>query len=402
MEKYILVTGGELYNKGAQAMTFITADEIAKRWPDCKMVLLSSRDAKRPEIEKNKYKFEIQKGINWKIKLGLHIPVIREILCLKRKNNCYRDMMLHTEALIDISGFAIGDQWDSKNIILLLISRILDLNMYNIPVYFMPQSFGPFEFKGKYKTLVNMALKICLPKVSLIMAREEEGYQLLKARFDLHNVMKSYDLVLKNKGINIDNVIQKADVKLPLDIEDDGKNVAIIPNIKNQKYIAAGDILEMYREIVKFLRNKRNKVYLIYHSTEDYEICKQIKSNGFQSDSGVVLIEKELSCLEFDLLVKNMNYIVASRYHSIVHAYRRGVPALGIGWAVKYFELMNTFSQGKYQIDVRKGIDVMAIVKLLGKLDENWNNESATIKKELLKVQEDNIYDYIKLKSEME
>ena len=87
MEKYILVTGGELYNKGAQAMTFITADEIAKRWPNCKMVLLSPRDVKRPESEKSKYKFEIQEGINWKIKLGLHIPIVREILCFwyKRK-----------------------------------------------------------------------------------------------------------------------------------------------------------------------------------------------------------------------------------------------------------------------------------------------------------------------------
>lgn len=402
MEKYILVTGGELYNKGAQAMTFITADEIAKRWPNCKMVLLSPRDVKRPESEKSKYKFEIQEGINWKIKLGLHIPIVREILCKKKKNKYYLDMMLHTEAEIDISGFAIGDQWNSKNIILLLISRVFDPSIYHIPVYFMPQSFGPFGFKGKYKTLVNIALKMWLPKVSLIMAREEEGYRLLKTKFELQNVIKSYDLVLKNKGINIDNIFQCADAKPQLEMEADGENVAIIPNIKNQKYITANSILKMYREIVDFLRRKKNNVYLIYHSSEDYEICKQIKNNGFQGDSGVILIERELSCLEFDLLVQNMKYIVASRYHSIVHAYRRCVPALGIGWAVKYSELMNTFSQDKYQIDVRKGIDMMAIIKSLEKLDENWNMESATIKRKLLKIQEDNIYDYIKLKSDME
>lgn len=402
MEKYILVTGGELYNKGAQAMTFITADEIAKRWPDCKMVLLSSRDAKRPESEKSKYKFEIQEGINWKIKLGLHIPIIREILCKKKKNKNYLNMMLHTEAEIDISGFAIGDQWNSKNIIILLISRVFDPSTYHIPVYFMPQSFGPFEFKGKYKALVNIAIKMWLPKASLIMAREEEGYQLLKTKFRLQNVIKSYDLVLKNKGINIDNVFQCENVRPQLEIAADDKNVAIIPNVKNQKYITTNNILGMYRKIVDFLRRKKNNVYLIYHSAEDCEICKQIKDNGFQSDNGVILIERELSCLEFDNFVQNMKYIVASRYHSIVHAYRRGVPALGIGWAVKYSELMSTFSQDKYQIDVRKGVDVMAIVKSLEKLDEKWNMESETIKRKLLEIQEDNIYDYIKLKSDME
>ena len=35
MKKYILVTGGELRNKGAQAMTFITVDQIAKKFPEC-------------------------------------------------------------------------------------------------------------------------------------------------------------------------------------------------------------------------------------------------------------------------------------------------------------------------------------------------------------------------------
>ncbi len=31
MKKYIVITGGQLYNKGAQAMTFITVDEMAKQ-----------------------------------------------------------------------------------------------------------------------------------------------------------------------------------------------------------------------------------------------------------------------------------------------------------------------------------------------------------------------------------
>lgn len=35
MKKYILVTGGELRNKGAQAMTFITVDQIAKKFSEC-------------------------------------------------------------------------------------------------------------------------------------------------------------------------------------------------------------------------------------------------------------------------------------------------------------------------------------------------------------------------------
>ena len=59
MKKYILVTGGELFNKGAQAMTFITVDQIAKSFPNYTVVLFSGQDANRPEEEKKNYKFEI-------------------------------------------------------------------------------------------------------------------------------------------------------------------------------------------------------------------------------------------------------------------------------------------------------------------------------------------------------
>ena len=55
MKKYIAVTGGQLFNKGAQAMTFITADEVAKRFPDLETVVISNMDARRSVEEKEIY-----------------------------------------------------------------------------------------------------------------------------------------------------------------------------------------------------------------------------------------------------------------------------------------------------------------------------------------------------------
>ena len=60
MGKYVLVTGGELKNKGAQAMTFITVDEIKKRYPDKEVILLSDIDYKRPDEIKENYRFTIR------------------------------------------------------------------------------------------------------------------------------------------------------------------------------------------------------------------------------------------------------------------------------------------------------------------------------------------------------
>ena len=56
--KNIIITGGELHNKGAQAMTFVTVIELKKRFPDHQIYLLSELDLNRPKDEKKKYAFE--------------------------------------------------------------------------------------------------------------------------------------------------------------------------------------------------------------------------------------------------------------------------------------------------------------------------------------------------------
>lgn len=40
----VIITGGELFNKGAQAMTFIAVDELRRRFPEHQIFLLSEMD----------------------------------------------------------------------------------------------------------------------------------------------------------------------------------------------------------------------------------------------------------------------------------------------------------------------------------------------------------------------
>ena len=64
----------------------------------------------------------------------------------------------------------------------------------------------------------------------------------------------------------------------------------------------------------------------------------------------------------FENLIKQFDFLITSRYHSIVHAYRNGIPAIAIGWAEKYADLMNGFDQGDYCFDIREkpGYDLIA------------------------------------------
>lgn len=64
-QKYIAIVGGELFNKGAQAMTFTVINEMKDKYPDAEILLLSSMDYERPSEEKERYNFEI---LRWSIK----------------------------------------------------------------------------------------------------------------------------------------------------------------------------------------------------------------------------------------------------------------------------------------------------------------------------------------------
>ena len=60
--KNIIITGGELFNKGAQAMTFIAVDELKKRFPAHQILVLSELDLQRSKEEREQYAFQF---IGW-------------------------------------------------------------------------------------------------------------------------------------------------------------------------------------------------------------------------------------------------------------------------------------------------------------------------------------------------
>lgn len=396
MQKYIIVTGGELRNKGAQAMTFITVDQISKKFPECKVVLISSQDYKRSENEKNNLKFDIIPSMKVLINIIVASP-FQKVL----KKNCiykkYIDILKNTEALIDISGYALGSNWGA-NYSIGIIFRVYIAKHFKIPVYFMPQSFGPFDFRGKASLLANYMIKRYMPYVNIIYARESEGKRLLQETYGLNNVKKAYDLVLQNKGLEMSNIYHN--IPTLFDMEISKGSVAVIPNSKNNKYGIESEVLALYNDIIEFLLNNNRKVYLIYHSIEDFDICQKIKVNYFFNNENVVVVDTELSCLDFDNIVNRFDFIIGSRYHSIVHSYKKAVPAIILGWAVKYRELAECFNQDKYCFDIKDISMHGNILSSVSKMCEFSMKESSIIATKLSEIQKENVYDIIRLKSE--
>ena len=112
----------------------------------------------------------------------------------------------------------------------------------------------------------------------------------------------------------------------------------------------------------------------------------------------VVLVERDLNCLEFSALVRNAAFVVASRFHSIVHAYKEKVPALILGWAEKYRVLSEKLGQARFFFDVREKLESEKLLSELDWLLDHSEEESRVIGEKLAEIQKDNVYDLIRLK----
>lgn len=398
-KKYVLVVGGELMNKGAQAMTYITADAMAKKYPDCEVVVFSAQDAKRPEKEKEKYTFKL---------LPFPLPnsldpcgklLIMAKNLMKRKPlsegtaliQTHKEIFKNAVAMLDISGYALSSDFSVPSVKGYL-RRIKLAKKYNVPVYIMPQSFGPFDFKQDAEALKKDIAKT-LSYAKCIMAREQEGKDFLEKELKLTNVVKTPDLVLQNKGIDLNNVFHI----LP-EISDAGienGSVALIPNSKNNKFGDASDVFVLYHEICEQLLANGKKVYFIYHSAEDLTVCNQFKAEFYAENADVTVIERELSCLDFDKAVQKFDFVVASRYHSVVHAYKEAVPAVILGWAVKYRELADMFGQKDFCFNVKDSLNHESILDAVSHMLEHAKEESDKIAAGLKEAQKENVYGLI-------
>ncbi len=383
--KYILVTGGSFINKGAQAMTFITADQMAKRFPGCQVVLLSHYEARLPEEEKRKYRIKFMPFPRkmHRFKLRLHI------------RDEYTELFKNAVALLDISGYRLGSNWGISSMKGYL-NKIELAQHFGIPVYLMPQSFGPFELHGIKSWGLFSRIRRTLSCVKVIMAREQESYRQLVDVFKLDNVVLTPDLVLQSEEVAPENIYTSQYVPVCLDVP--AGSVAVIPNSRNFEYGSKDAILDLYRHAIGKLLADGRHVYLVAHSTEDVNVCKDLKRLFAADNDNVVLVEQDFNCLDFCGFVRQFDFVIASRFHSIVHAYREKVPALIVGWANKYKELSINLSQEKYFYDVRKGLDAKEILDALDCLENNHQEESRKIAEALEALKEKNVYEYIELK----
>lgn len=354
-----LITGAQFANKGAQAMLFTVMSEIRRRYPEAVIYYLPVVNEEYNESFKERFKLEF---IDYVFNLDSELMTIVPSLT----------------AIVDVSGYVLKSDQDCKRYIKML--RIA--KNYDIPMYILPQSFGPLIFPDYYQKIISQYMHT--PKI--IFAREKVGADLLRNTYSIDNIRESTDLVLQSTKFEWDSVLN-----IPRKLSDyiiEKNAIALIPNIRTIEYSSLEKVMNIYKLLLQNVLDRDVSVYIIPHSKDDYELCENICS----FDARIKMPWHDLDCFEFEELIAKFKFVVASRYHSIVHSYRSYTPCVIIGWAEKYLEISKLMNQEKYYYDIRDDINVDALINSVMDMDENTENNRRIISENLLKVQNNNCF----------
>ncbi len=367
IHEQFLIVGTNFDNKGSQAMTFVAMNEIKQKYPDAVIWICPNYWVK--EYENKKYRaIFLEDGYT-------SGAIVSEIIP-------------HVKAIIDVSGYALSSRYNfgKTDRTMTYLRMAYD---YNIPFFLMPQSFGPLNYPN-YKLA---ELKVLLSSCKEIFAREQAGYDLIVDLFELNNVMKSYDMVLQSKPINKDNIYRNHNVIEREEAIDNA--VAIIPNKNLCFYIDEKEVVLLYEQIINKLIGCGKYIYVIPHSG-DNALCEKITVN-YKEDKHVIYYKKEIDCIGFEELISSFEFIIAARYHSIVHAYKQNIPCIILGWADKYNELAELLQQQEFLIDIRdKTINVKDNIELsLSKMLENKKEAYTRIQNNIKKIRDTDCFDVV-------
>ena len=201
-------------------------------------------------------------------------------------------------------------------------------------VYIMPNSFGPFKSKIA-KKMVNKVLDKC----KIVTARE--SISASKDRNGLDRDIELYpDIAFFLEQTNKEHIIKYLESKFKLNFKN---NEYIAITVRPYRFYESDNPEEEYKKyketFVKFIKylGKRNFIpLLVVHtrSENDHEndekcikeICKMLNNN----EKYIVIRDDTLNCKDLKAIYSCCEYIVGTRFHSVIFSIANKIPAIAI------------------------------------------------------------------------
>lgn len=352
----VQIRGGGFVNKGAELMLIAVARWLRDHRPGWRPVIdyrLGTR-SRRKQIgldelywhESHRYKVvsQVYNGI-FRLNARRSVNPVRKVDELDRRYghlstmgklafglNAIREVRDQNavigpdlDGVLDISGFAYGDQWGARNM-LTAAAHYEMVRQRGGKVVLLPQQLGPF------RDPVNQAAFTRLSEsCDLIFARDARSYECAKEIIgDSDKLKLAPDFTILLKG----------------ELPDAGRltgRACIIPNFKmlEQTSEAVRDAYPIFLgRCIRELRRRNLDPFILIHeqSGRDHAIIDAMRGNLGQID-----VVDERDPLRVKGIIGESFLTIGSRFHGLVSALSQSVPSLGTGWSHKYNMLFQDY-----------------------------------------------------------
>jgi colanic acid/amylovoran biosynthesis protein len=268
------------------------------------------------------------------------------------------------DAVIDISGYGMGDPWMPDNALKSFARRLI-VNYYDVfewldtPIVYMPQAWGPFS-----DDRVCEIAERRLQHAELVYARDETSYEFLSdlPSFDEAKFRLAPDIAFQFEGAPREvgeRLLEKAG--LP---DEDAPLIGVVPNMRvyeRSPDTAAGEspYLQSLAAIITEFAEKGFRVAIMPHEIntvpnapepDDRYLCRRLH-DAVDMPERVLAITGDYAAEELKAMIGTLDMLVSSRYHSVIAALSLRCPVVCVSWSHKYHELMKEAGLPQYAID---------------------------------------------------
>lgn len=329
----VQVTGASTRNKGAELMLAAVRDHF--RVPDSDVTL-----AVTPWFGsvRDRLKYNLAQKLEWnrwgRTRLGMRMTSG----AFRRSLGMYEDADL--DAVIDISGFAFGDQHPPHRTVQ-FARRVDDWKAQNKKVVLLPQAFGPFE-----NSVIRTAFGRLVDRCDLICVRDQTSFDHITGHFgQRENLMQCPDITI---GMLSGHETRSA-----------ASGVLVVPNtrmVDKADTAKAKRYIPLLQSCIRTAQGASHAVRLLLHDAiEDQKLVPRIQS-GLERRVEVI---EESNPLVLQQIISRSVLLIGSRFHALVSALSSGVPVLVTGWSHKYEMLLKDFGCPDSVVDPAEADDVL-------------------------------------------
>lgn len=368
----IMIVGGNFSGRGAEAMMLVVRDALRAAYSPLDLFVPVRTEDQNAPYRDSGFKPVKVRHLHRPLRM-LHDFAHRRGWCCRKPPKQERALargLLNpyrlTSAVVDISGFATGDQWGTKAALRRWQAGV-EMKQAGNKVVYMPQSWGPFSDS----LLAEYTRRLC-NDADLVFAREQSSYDSLRNLKGIHDekICLAPDIAFQFKPACPERAVEILDQKGLQ--RDTAPIVCITPNIRIYERLEGcgtqnGYVAILERIVGWFQNTLGAQIVLIPHETwsdrpDDRVLCNLIAERAPHPER-VCEFSGQETAAEIKAVISQSDFLVASRYHSLVAGFSTATPVAVIGWSHKYDYLMAAAKLENWCADPTRGTseDVVAM-----------------------------------------